>query len=203
MSETKKHKFSFLPDAFIEKFEALKKEFNIVAQPNPTPQPTATPAPNFMEAVLEDGTKVKVMGELVAGTPIVVVTDMGETPAPDGEHKLQDGTVIVVKDGLIESVTAPAAAAPAAPVMPDMAAQLASFESALNDLKIKFAAIETEKAEMAAKFNAQSEATKKQVSQIFELVGTLMELPSAAPIEDQPVKASTFSKKEKLLTKFK
>lgn len=200
MSENKKHKFSFLPDAFIEKFEALKKEFNIVAQPNTAPQPTTTPAPNFMETVLEDGTKVKVMGELIAGSPIVVVTDMGETPAPDGEHKLQDGTVVVVKDGIIESVKAPEPVAPAAPA-PEMAAQLAALESALNELKSKFAAIESEKAEMAAQFSAQNEAVKKQVNQIFDLVGTLMELPSSNAIEDQNQTLSKVSKKEKALSK--
>lgn len=56
---------------------------------------TAAEAPAAVEHELEDGTKVSVEGDMVS----VVAADGTKTPAPDGDHKAKDGTVIKVKDG--------------------------------------------------------------------------------------------------------
>ncbi len=48
-----------------------------------------------VEHELEDGTKVSVEGDSVS----VVAADGTKTAAPDGEHKLKDGTTITTKDG--------------------------------------------------------------------------------------------------------
>lgn len=59
----------------------------------------------FVEAKLEDGTVVKVEGDSLAeGAKVVVVTPDAEIPAPDGVHKLEDGTEIETKDGMIASI---------------------------------------------------------------------------------------------------
>ena len=47
------------------------------------------------EAELADGTKVSIEGDSV----FVVAADGTKTAAPDGEHKLKDGTTVTVKDG--------------------------------------------------------------------------------------------------------
>jgi len=62
----------------------------------------------FIDAVLEDGTKISVEGEeLVEGAKVVVVTEEGNLPAPDGIHSLEDGTKVETKDGMIVSVKLP------------------------------------------------------------------------------------------------
>jgi hypothetical protein len=58
----------------------------------------------FMDAKLEDGTEIKVDGELEEGSEVVVVTEEAELPAPDGEHTLEDGTVVKTEDGVIVDV---------------------------------------------------------------------------------------------------
>jgi len=59
----------------------------------------------FIDAKLVDGTVVKVEGDsLVEGAKIVVVTADAEVPAPDGVHKLEDGTKVETKDGIIARV---------------------------------------------------------------------------------------------------
>lgn len=64
----------------------------------------------FLEAKLVDGTVVKVEGDsLVEGAAVKVVSDQGEIPAPDGEHELEDGSKVEVKDGKIVSVKLPEA----------------------------------------------------------------------------------------------
>ena len=67
---------------------------------------------DFVDATLADGTAVKVEPEVEEGASVVVVTADGEeVPAPDGEHALSDGRVIVTTDGvIIQVIEAPASA---------------------------------------------------------------------------------------------
>jgi hypothetical protein len=56
-------------------------------------------------AKLVDGTEVKVEGDALAeGAKVVVITPDAEIPAPDGVHKLEDGTEIETKDGIIAAI---------------------------------------------------------------------------------------------------
>jgi len=59
----------------------------------------------FVMAKLVDGTEVKVEGDsLMEGAKVVVITPDAEIPAPDGIHKLEDGTEIETKDGIIAAI---------------------------------------------------------------------------------------------------
>jgi hypothetical protein len=59
----------------------------------------------FVDAKLVDGTAIKVSGEgLVEGAKVMVVTEEGEIPAPDGVHELEDGTKVETKEGLIVKI---------------------------------------------------------------------------------------------------
>lgn len=50
------------------------------------------------EAMLADGTKIEIEGELVAGSKVYVVSEIGKTPAPDATHEVvnADGTITLV-----------------------------------------------------------------------------------------------------------
>lgn len=59
----------------------------------------------FVDAKLVDGTQIKVEGDsLIEGAKVVVVTQEGELPAPDGVHELEDGTKVETKDGIIARI---------------------------------------------------------------------------------------------------
>jgi hypothetical protein len=59
----------------------------------------------FVDAKLVDGTQIKVEGDsLIEGAKVVVVTQEGELPAPDGVHELEDGTKVETKDGIIAKI---------------------------------------------------------------------------------------------------
>lgn len=59
----------------------------------------------FMDYTLKDGTKIRVPEDIAQGSTIMVIADDGnEMTAPDGEHMLEDGRVIIVKDGIISEV---------------------------------------------------------------------------------------------------
>jgi len=54
----------------------------------------------------KEGVEVKIPegSELAEGTPIVVVTEEGESPAPAGEHIIEDKVITVDEAGVIVSV---------------------------------------------------------------------------------------------------
>ena len=59
----------------------------------------------FVDAKLIDGTQIKVEGDgLVEGAKVLVVTEEGELPAPDGVHELEDGTKVETKEGIIARI---------------------------------------------------------------------------------------------------
>ena len=59
----------------------------------------------FIDAKLSDGTMVRVEGDVLGeGAKVIVITEQGEIPAPDGVHELEDGTKIETKDGIIARV---------------------------------------------------------------------------------------------------
>ena len=67
----------------------------------------------FIDAKLVDGTAIKVSGEgLVEGAKVVVVTEEGEIPAPDGVHELEGGMKVETKEGIIAKIEEAVAEAP-------------------------------------------------------------------------------------------
>jgi hypothetical protein len=59
----------------------------------------------FVDAKLVDGTQIKVEGEdLLEGAKVVVVTEEGEIPAPDGLHELEGGLKVETKEGVITRI---------------------------------------------------------------------------------------------------
>lgn len=59
----------------------------------------------FVDAKLVDGTQIKVEGDSVMeGAKVVVVTEEGEIPAPDGVHELEGGMKVETKEGVIVKV---------------------------------------------------------------------------------------------------
>lgn len=65
---------------------------------------------NFEAQTLADGTSIQVEPSVEEGATVVVITADGEeVAAPDGEHALADGRVIVTADGvIIQVIEAPA-----------------------------------------------------------------------------------------------
>lgn len=60
----------------------------------------------FEQAKLSDGTVVVWEDELQTGSPLFVIDEAGtQQPAPDGEHTLEDGTVVTTAGGLVVTVT--------------------------------------------------------------------------------------------------
>jgi len=138
-------------------------------------------AVKMIAAKLQDGTEVEVTELAVGG----IVTIKG-VPAPMGEHMLEDGTKIVVGDnGVIMQLDLPEAPMEA-PVIIDMSAKFAAFESATNE---KFAAYENKFAEYEVKLTQAN----KVIQGLMDISKLLVEAPTAKA--DEGVKtANNFNK---------
>ena len=158
----------------------------------------------FEQAKLEDGTIVMWENELTTGSALFVVDEQGvQMPAPDGEHKLEDGTIVSTAGGLVVTVT-PAEAEAEAEIeievedkkSEDMAGEL---EMLVEKLAEKLAALEAKIEEMSKKpesmssedVNAKVAAINSEIASKFnavvDLVGKISNEPAAEVV--QPVKS--------------
>jgi len=147
------------------------------------PMPSGEPKAEvkMIEAKLKDGTIVEVSEMAVGG----IVTIEGK-PAPVGEHELESGDVIVLGDnGAIMEIKPKMEEEKKVeievPVMEDMTAKFAAFESATND---KFSAYESKFAQYEAKLGQAN----KVIEGLMQISKMLVEAPQSAP--DAGVKTS-------------
>ena len=165
----------------------------------------------FLDAQLEDGTKVQIEGDAPAiGGAIMVVAEDGTTaPLPDGEYMIGD-TKCVVANGLITEVEAKEAAAATPPTEPAPAEtkmEGQNYDEALAKMEARIVAMEdmlksaqTMATESSAKVDEgrklimelqnENKELKKLAEQSFQLVELLSNEPSATPTQ-KPVKTET------------
>lgn len=161
----------------------------------------------FEQAKLEDGTIVMWEGELATGTALFVVAEDGtQMPAPDAEHKLENGSIVSTVGGLVVTVT-PAEAEEEKEIEDKKKEEMASeLEMYVEKLAEKLAALEVKIEEMGKKpeamstedVNSKVEAINTEIASKFnaviDLVSKISSEPAASPV--QPVK-SGFKKESK------
>lgn len=158
-----------------EKLEKIK-QFLAFADAAPAIPPAAAPdMSGITDYVLEDGTKITVDKLEVGGA-----VTMNGNPAPDGEHKLQDGTIVETAEGKIVEISAPGEPSDDTAVTSDMS----KFESQFTEINGKFSAYEEKFSAYETRFKAAEETISKQqnaISQLLEVVEKLAATPIADP----------------------
>lgn len=176
------------------KLKEFIKKFDNTLPPSPAPAPPTTPDPAptppaaFAEGTLEDGTTVIKSNtpSFAEGSIITVVTPEGEVSAPEGDLKLQDGTVLTiqVKEGVsvVTAIKAPEAAptapAPMAPEIQQAVQQVAGFAEQMK----AFASEKKELSEKIAAQDIQIKEMKARQAEFVQLFAQVLEIPSADPI---------------------
>lgn len=147
---------------------------------------TATPTPqNFADYKLEDGTMVRVDGDLVAGTPVFVVTEEGMLPAPDGQHTVPEVGVITTEGGKIVEVGDLPAGEPV--VDEEVAAQEVEIEvapegeAAESEIDARISALEAKLDEIMSKLAGAMEANTARFDQLDAEVQKMSKVPTAEP----------------------
>ena len=147
-----------------ETINKIKQLFEAAA-PEVGAAPVSPDVTTLTDYILQDGTKISVDKLEVGG----MVTING-TPAPDGEHQLQDGTIIQTQSGSIVEISTPAEEAIDESVTSDMASE-------------KMAAIDKTVAENCAKIKMIEESMAKQGEAIKSMMA-LVEKMATAPISE-------------------
>ena len=170
-------------------FVELVKEDQSFAMASDMYPASGTPemAVKMMDAKLADGTMVQVTELAVGG--VVTIDGM---PAPVGEHKLEDGTTIVLGDnGAIMEIKPKMEEEVEieVPVVEDMSAKFAAFENATNE---KFAAYE----EKFAAYETKLTQANKVIEGLMQISKMLVEAPQGTP--DASIKTSNAFADQKL-----
>lgn len=171
------------------KFKSDVKAFATKFNTAPTPAPTPTPAPVALESEVKIAgteTVLVIAGDPATATaeaPVMVVDKSTGAPAPDGEHKLEDGSTITVTAGGITAYK------PAEVIPPiDQAAAVAQAATAL---KAEFASqkvdlakqIETKFAAQIAEQNQTIQDLNKQVQYLADFHIHQMETAVEVPVK--------------------
>jgi len=161
----------------INKIKALF-EIGMPAAPDATANPDVS---GLTDYILQDGTKISCDKLEVGG----VVTING-TPAPDGEHKVQDGTIIKTKEGIIQEISSPAEEATDSSVTEDLSKDTVSTEMGkkMEEMAVQMADMKTKCAGYESKFAATEAEVKKQkeaITMLTQMVEKLATMPVEKP----------------------
>jgi hypothetical protein len=155
-------------------------------------------AMSFEEAKLADGiTIIKWEGPLAEGTSVMVVSESGEVPAPDGEHELQDGRKITVENGKVTTLVMPETPAemPEAPIEIEIEAKQKMAEDympMIEEMGAKIMKCEEMIMELQTKMKEMMGATEEKMGSQKEAFSKLVEIVEKladAPSEKVEVKA--------------
>jgi len=160
----------------------------------------------FSEAVLKNGVKIMTPGdEFEVGAEVLVVGEGENTPAPDGEHELEDGTVVITEDGKITEIKI------AEDVEPEVEVEIETeekedemeeevveeVEEVEEDLKEKIKALEEKLKEMEKN---QEKLINEKLNKVVEatefLVDEFSKMPGGDKVEIKAagLKSETFKK---------
>ena len=170
----------------------------------------------FADYKLADGTVIRVDGDLVAGTPVYVLTEDETLPAPDGEHTVEGVGVVKTEGGKITEVVVAEAPAPAeevevaAEITPEVAGEVVSeiaegyptldpamveeivkkhLVNIMEELKAAYAELGSMKEKMAA-FASQMETMTDIVEKVAELPTEAPKPTASAIVEQRKAAAS-------------
>jgi hypothetical protein len=154
------------------------------------PAPAAAPLA-FSDYKLEDGTMIRVDGELAVGTLVYVVTEEGLLPAPDGAHSIPEVGVVTTEGGkIVEIGDAAPAPAPEAVEAQEVEIEVTPegeempadpHEERMQAMEAAIAALAAKVEEMMAKMGGEVEANAARFSTIDTALSALAQMPTAAP----------------------
>lgn len=175
ISGTQKHESHLKEENFfMSEIKDLWNQFKEKFLGNPA-QPAAAAPVQLTEATLKDGTVVTVDKLEVGG-----VVKIGDAPAPAGVHELADGTKITVGEGgVIESVEPAMAPVEEMQKPTDYSEQFAAIDQKFTDLSNSYEAKFSEQAKQLSEFTEKFNKADETIKALFELVGKIIESPTA------------------------
>jgi len=148
------------------------------------------PTQEFKEAKLADGVTIVTWEGELEGAELMVVSEEGKIPAPDGEHTLESGEIVTVAEGKVTSVT------PAKEDEVEVEVELektedydmASINTMLKECMSKIEMLEKKMGESSVEAKVDEamsaiDSHKEAFTQLVELVDKIAKLPSDEPAD--------------------
>ncbi len=149
------------------------------------------PEQEFKEAKLADGVTIVTWEGELEGAELMIVSEQGKIPAPDGDHTLESGEIVTVAEGKVVAVT-PKKEEETEEVKEEMAEKEDYDMKTINTMlkecmakidmlekKIVEGTIEKKVDEAMSAINSQKEA----FTQLVDLVDRIAKLPSDEPAD--------------------
>jgi len=180
----------------VEKLLRVKDKIKIALAEFDAPAPVAETIEqaDFVEAVLESGEAVRATPTLAVGSVMSLISPDGDIPAPDGSHTLNDGTKVVVLEGVISEVVE--AVAPPAEASPDEIAMKEQIETLKTENEtLKLSIVENTKAvdlkftELEAKI-ANHNTINELLNEAFVALSEVTVNTPAQPVKTETVQMS-------------
>ncbi len=148
--------------------------------------PMAEAAPKaeaeYTDVKTADGVVLRIE-KMEQGAKCTVIGETGETPA-EGEYTLEDGKVLVIKAGIIESVNEPK---DAASVTPEEMAETNELKEQVKSITYKYSEIEKsiEESKKAIEgLKKDNEKLSAQNKAMFSIIENLASLPAEEPTQE-------------------
>lgn len=139
------------------------------------------------EAMLADGTKIEIEGEVAPNSKVYVVSETGKIPAPDATHEVvsADGsiTLVTTANGVITNVELKATEMSAEDKAKQAEAQMQSVTmSKVSDVEVKLSSVVKENESLKSELKSVKESVTVLLSAFDKLANT--------PVEEEQVKLS-------------
>jgi len=121
----------------------------------------STEEQKFVDAQLEDGTIVSIEPDIELGAAVAVMTDEGPVPAPDGQHVLASGMVILTEGGIITDIPEVSEEVAEEEVEEEMAEEVSKEPTPKSVI---------ERTEIEKKFQAQTELIKSLTDKLEKVL---------------------------------
>lgn len=134
----------------------------------------------FGESTLADGTPIRWEGELAVGTALYVTTEEGEMAAPDGEHELADGSMLVrTENGLVTEILE----AEEVEIEEVMSELMQEMGQALKGINEQLNEIKNENVELKKQLTEFKTEVEKDLKEKSEKIVELGEQEIATPVQ--------------------
>lgn len=174
-----------------ETINKIKQLFEMAAPMNPD-------MAQMTDYILQDGTKISCDKLAIGGT-----VTLNGAPAPDGDHQLQDGTIIQTAAGIITEISSPAEEAQDQEVNSDLAMVPQpgpTPEVMLAPVHEKMAKMETDMAAITTKCQKLEEAMSNHAEGMKKMIA-MVEQMAKAPMAEPIAKVSNQYTNEKAIAK--
>lgn len=143
------------------------------------------------EAMLADGTKIEIEGDVAPNSKVYIVSETGKTPAPDSTHEVvnADGSITLVTtvNGIITAVEPKKVeetemSADAKAKEEEEKKKAVTMSKQVEDVNVKLSAVEKENESLKSELKSVKESVTVLLSAFDKLANT--------PVEEQEVKLS-------------